>query len=167
MIQHIYEQLYGCFEKVIISSDKPSKYSFLKARVAADEVTGRGPLQGIASALKACDYEINFVTACDIPEIDMSLVNKMMRFADDYDAVLPMSGGGKPEPLFAIYRKRILPVMEESLSSGQRRIIEPLEKCRVKYVRRGGNYRLFNINSMDDYLDFLKSKRDDTIPAAL
>jgi len=164
LLEHIYKQLQPCFAQVIISTDKDSSHNFSTARLVSDEISGLGPLQGIASALKASEYEINFVTACDIPQIDMSLVNKMMRYADDYDAVLPMSVPGKPEPLFAIYKKIILPDIERSLSSGKRRIIEPLDKCKVKYLDLEGDHQLVNINTMDDYIEFLNRKKDGNIP---
>jgi len=164
MIEHIYDQLLARFAQVIISTGKDSSYNFLDARLVTDEISGRGPLQGIASALKACEYETNFVTGCDIPEIDMSILNQMFRYAgDNYDAIVPRSARERPEPLFALYKKRILPIIEKSLCAGERRIINALRGCKVKYLDLKDDHKLININTMDDYLNFLKREKDGNI----
>ena len=78
-----------------------------------DEVPEQGPLMGIVSALEASTNKLNFVVACDIPKINMSFVNRMITEANESqaDIVIPVTGKGKYEPLFAIYRKRIIEAM--------------------------------------------------------
>ncbi len=67
VIKHIFQQLQPHFSQVLVSSDDVSKYSFLGVQVVPDEDTGKGPLMGIASALRVSAREVNFVIACDIP----------------------------------------------------------------------------------------------------
>lgn len=89
MIKHIFEQLRPHFNQVLISADDASKYGFLGVEVVGDKVKGRGPLGGIASALAASANEINFVIACDIPQVDVELVRMMVRQSSSFDAVVP------------------------------------------------------------------------------
>ena len=92
VIKHIYEQLLPHFDQVLVSSDNVSKYTFLGARVVPDEVTGKGPLIGIASAIRVSANDANFVIACDIPQIDISFVQQMVKKSKGFDAVMPKTG---------------------------------------------------------------------------
>jgi len=160
MIKHICDQLRPHFNQILISSNDTSKYSFLGAEVIPDEVTGQGPLGGIASALRASANEVNFVIACDIPQVDMGFVRMMLREARGCDAVVPTTGPSQYEPLFAVYRKGTLAAIEDALSSGQYRVTDALRGCDVKYVELTGAQWLTNLNTMNDYWEFVKKKND-------
>ncbi|HUW20102.1 MAG TPA: molybdenum cofactor guanylyltransferase [Sedimentisphaerales bacterium] len=159
MIGHVYDRLSGHFDQVIVSANDPSKYGFLGVEVVADRVMGRGPLMGIASALRASTSEVNFVIACDIPTFDMGLVRRLLREAGDHDAVIPRTGQGQYEPLFAVYKKSAVDSIEEALSSGKTRVMEGLEGCKVKYVEVAADERPRNINTMADYREFIERQK--------
>ncbi|MHC4538923.1 MAG: molybdenum cofactor guanylyltransferase, partial [Planctomycetota bacterium] len=150
MIEHIHEQLRPHFSKMLISSNKPCIHDFLGATVVPDEVTGKGPLMGIASALRASADEVNFVIACDMPGIDIGLVKAMLRQARDYDAVVPTVGPRLHEPLFAVYRKSALSAIEEVLRSGSNRVVDAFGHCKVRYVDVSGR-QLRNVNTKAEY----------------
>jgi len=163
MIQHIFDQLAPHFRQILISANDPTKYDFLSADVICDQAPGRGPLMGIASAMKASANELNFVTACDIPRIDIPLVRKMLREIKNYDAVIPVPGPSKREPLFAIYRKSALPRIEKALASGTNCIIDAFEPGRIKYIELTNSHRINNINTVADYREFVRSNNDDKV----
>jgi len=117
MIKHVYEQLQPHFSQVLISSNNACLHDFIGATVVADDVADRGPLMGIASALRASVNEVNFVIACDMPEIDIGLVKAMLQQAGDYDAVVLKVGSALYEPLFAVYKKSALSAIEGVLRS--------------------------------------------------
>lgn len=156
MIEFIVNQLRPNFEEIIISANDPGKYAFLGLKVVSDEIAGRGPLVGIASALKASANEANFVTACDIPEIDMALVRQMLRQSCDVDAVVPRTGPSQHEPLFAVYKKNCIAAIDAALLSGNNRVIDSLSRCNVKYFDLPDKQMLKNINTMDEYLEFVR-----------
>ena len=162
MIKHIIDQLRSHFNQIIISSNDVSKYSFPDVEVVPDRLAGRGPLMGIACALRASADDLNFVMACDIPEVDISLMKRLLREAGDVDAVVPRTGQGRCEPLFAVYKKSALAAVEAALLSGNNRIIDALSGCRVKYIdlSETGARQLKNLNTMDDYQDFIRRKND-------
>lgn len=157
MIKHIYRQLSPYFKEIIISANNSTRHSLLGVNVVEDKTTGRGPLMGIASALRASIHDVNFAIACDIPEIDTRLVRAMLRWVGDYDAVVPTVGPMRYEPLFAVYRKSALPVIEQTLESGNNRVVDALNRCRVKHIDLSGK-QLTNINTMGDYHRFIKEK---------
>lgn len=154
MIKYIYDQLHPHFNQILISSNDISKYSFPGVKVVPDKVTGQGPLAGIASALKASANELNFVTACDIPQVDTDLMKMMLRDCRDFDAVVPRIGQSRYEPLFAVYKKDTLAAIEAALLSGNNRIIDALNSCRVKYIDLTDTEQIKNLNTMSDYWEF-------------
>ena len=165
MIKYVVEQLRPHFSQVLISGGDVEKYGFVGVEVVGDREAGRGPLMGIASALRVSVNELNFVTACDIPEVDMSFVKEMVRECRGYDAVVPRSEASRYEPLFAVYNKSALGGIEAALAKGENRIMDALGGCKVKYIdisERGGAV-LKNINTMSEYLKFVGKEKDDTV----
>jgi molybdopterin-guanine dinucleotide biosynthesis protein A len=151
MIQRIHDRLRPWFSRVLVSSNNAA-HGFLGATIVPDQAAGQGPLMGIVSALTNSPDELCFVTACDIPEIDIDLVRMMVRAAHDCDAVVPHSG--RPEPLFAVYRKSALPVFRQMLASGRRRMTDVLDRCKVKYVPVMPG-RIRNLNMMSEYRQYV------------
>ena len=160
VIEHIFNQLQPHFSRILISSDDLSKYSFLDARIIPDKATGMGPIMGIASTLKVSANDVNFVIACDIPEVDISLVRRMVRESAGFDAVVPRVGPEQYEPLFAVYKKSVLPAIDKAIASGNYRIIDPLKDCKVKYIDSACAGQLKNLNTMKDYHKFIGKKNN-------
>jgi molybdopterin-guanine dinucleotide biosynthesis protein A len=135
-----------------------AKYSFLGVEVVPDEVANKGPLVGIASALRISRNDTNCVIACDIPEVDIGLVRHLIKKSRNFDAVMPQTGPSQYEPLFAVYKKSTLAAIDESIISGNYKILDPLKKCKVNYVKLPRTEQIKNLNTMNDYLQFVKEK---------
>jgi len=156
IVEHICEQLCDSFEQILISANEADKFAFLSFEVVPDRQSRQGPLMGIASALEASENELNFVVACDIPNIDLTFVRRLLVEAKEADIVIPRSEGKeKLEPLFAVYRKSTLGVINEVLSSGGRKISDVFSKCKVKYIKAEAG-QITNLNTMDEYEQFRK-----------
>lgn len=158
MIQHIYNQLIRYFQEVLISSNDPDKYGFLPARIIKDRITGQGPLQGLYAALSASESDLNFVTACDIPVINMDLVQKLVLSATGFDCVIPVAEPDRLEPLFAVYRKSVTVCIEEALTAGSRKISDIFTRCRVNFVDLEAGEKLWNINTPEDFAQFRSTR---------
>ena len=155
MIEHIYRQLHGSFEQILISVNEAERYAFLGCDIVRDKIPGQGPLMGIASALDASANEFNFVVACDIPHIDLTFVRKMLTEAVESraDIVIPTGRDEQCEPLFAVYRKSALEGINNMLLSGKRKISDVFARCRVKFIElQAGQF--VNLNTMDEYEEF-------------
>jgi len=160
MIKHIYDQLVPHFNQVLISSNDESKYSFLDTGIIPDRIAGQGPLMGIASALEVSANDVNFVTACDIPQVDTFLMRRMLRAGRDFDVVVPRLNGTRYEPLFAVYRKNMLKTINELLATGVRKVDSIYNSCRINYIDIADSRRLRNINTMEDYREFANEFND-------
>jgi len=150
MIKRIHEQLRPFFAQILISSNDVALHGFLGSTVVADDVAGRGPMMGIVSALRASANALNFVIACDMPEVDTALMRSLLRKARNRDVVVPRVGTDLYEPLFAVYNKSAFPAMEECLRSGNNKIIDSFSHLGVQYVDLPGK-QIRNINTRVEY----------------
>ena len=159
MIEVICQQLVGNFEQILISDKKEGALAFLGFTIIKDKVGGQGPLMGLVSALESSANQLNFVTACDIPYIDLKFVRRMLREAQDFDAVVPIRDDGQIEPLFAIYRKSVIPAINNALSAGGRKMSDFFDQCKVKYLPLDAK-NFTNLNTIADYQKFKEIRSD-------
>lgn len=160
LIQHIINQLQGHFDELIIGANNPQLYAFTGLKVVPDLERDKGPLMGIYSCLLASSNEVNFITAGDIPEMNIMLIHSMISLASDYDIVVPVTESGYYEPLFAIYQKRMHKKAQQLLNGNNRRIIDLINGANIKTVDFKGSAWLQNLNKKEDYLHYLKSRVD-------
>lgn len=128
-------------------------------RVVEDEVPGLGPLGGILSGLRAAANGACAVVACDIAETPVPLLRSLARAAQGAEIAVPVDTDGRYEPLFAVYKRAVIPEIEALLRSGERSILPLFERCRTAVVRLEAGQRLTNLNTRADYRDYLKSLR--------
>jgi molybdenum cofactor guanylyltransferase len=154
LIRRIYEQLAHRFDEILISTNEPEKHAFLGAPTVPDVVPGKGPLMGIASAVEAARHDRVFVTACDIPVVELDTVARLLVLAEDRDCVIPMSSAGH-EPLFAVYRKSAVSAMYDALEAGERRISAIFPRVRARFCDLGAALWYRNLNTQEDVAAFL------------
>ena len=76
LIERIIEVFSTIFDEILIISSSPDIYNkFDSCRVIGDILPIGGPLIGIYSALIGSKYDAVFVSACDMPFINPSLIN--------------------------------------------------------------------------------------------
>lgn len=134
IIDHILESLNQCCDEIlIIARDDVQCERFATiggVRCATDIRKGRGPVGGIHSAANAAEGELIFITACDMPCINPSVVNFLFERMAEYDAVIPIRENGYIEPLHAVYRKSTLVDRLKDRSEGSlRSLIAVMDTC--------------------------------------
>jgi molybdopterin-guanine dinucleotide biosynthesis protein A len=150
MIEVIVNQLKGNFKQIQISSNNPEKFDFLNLPIVPDLIIGAGPLMGILSSLEHSKTDLNFITSCDAPNIHLPYVRKMLRIAEQYDAVIPMLEDGKYEPLFAVYRKSVTGHCHDLINAGHRKISDLFERVRIKFLPFHDSDWYENLNTAED-----------------
>jgi molybdopterin-guanine dinucleotide biosynthesis protein A len=133
LIEHVLRALNQVFRDIIIVTNSPNLYAASNAMVVTDVFDKRGPLTGIYSGLLRSHDEYNFVVACDMPFLHPGLIAYMAEQSTGYDVVVP-SIKGFPEPLHAIYRKSLLPLIEKHIRDEKRRIQDLYKDVQVRYV---------------------------------
>lgn len=157
LIKKIVQQLTGHFQEIVIGANDLEKYRFLNLPVVPDLEKGKGPLMGIYSTLLQSKHEINFVVACDIPDLNMDYVKQLMRQARCHEIVVPIWSDGKFEPLFAVYNKSILEKAKKLLDNGRLKINLLFESADVKYLPMPDEIKWFkNLNTKEDYINYIR-----------
>jgi len=157
LIGKIAAQLQDHFQEIIIGANNKEKYLFLNLPVVPDLEEGKGPLMAIYSTLLRSQHEINFVVACDIPDLNMKYVREMMHQMKDHEIVIPTGSDGKYEPLFAVYKKSVTGAVKKLLDAGERKVSLLFKSADVLYLPlpdEGKWYR--NLNTREDYQNYIK-----------
>ncbi len=145
--------------QLLVSTNDPGKHGELDAEFVVDALPGQGPLMGIASALKASHHDLNLVVACDIPNPSMRALRGMLRASDGFDAVVPTTEKGRLEPLFALYRRRLLPGMEAALSAGEGKVRSVFKDALIHYFPLPETDWPRNLNRPEDYEAYMAAHK--------
>jgi molybdenum cofactor guanylyltransferase len=159
LIETVIAQITPYFDQIIISATAGDKFAFLKLPTIIDEIPGQGPLVAIMSALRASAHDVNFVLACDIPYVHIPFMRRILSMAGAHDIAVPRYRDGKFEPLFAAYHRRVIPLIEKQVSSGDRKISSLFSACRTKFVPMDGQKWFCNLNTQEDYHDYLRQSK--------
>ena len=100
-----------------------------------DERPTRGPLEGLAAGLRVLSPEISaaYVTSCDVPLLQVAFVERMFAELTEAEIVVPVEEKFH-HPLAAVYRPRVLPVIDELLASDQLRPIFLFDRVVTKRI---------------------------------
>jgi len=120
---------------VVLIGD-PARYSSLGFGAIADRYPGEGPLGGILTALHHTAADWNLIVACDMPALDPHFLGKLFEAALSVDAgaLIPEGPGGRPQPLCAVYHRRLLPEIQARFDAGTRRVLTALEGLSASYA---------------------------------
>jgi molybdopterin-guanine dinucleotide biosynthesis protein A len=91
--------------------------------LVADILHDKGALGGLYTGLFFASHTRAFVCACDMPFIDGSFIEYMIKQSADYDIIVPDYGDGL-QPLHAIYRKKSLPSIKKLFEQGKFKITD-------------------------------------------
>jgi len=135
LIDIIGGQLEQVFDNVILATNSLGKIKGMKYRGITDLIKDIGPLGGIYTALKASDSRYVFVTACDMPVINIGYIKYMMETIKRVGADGVISCNGSYfEPLHAFYSVDMLKIIDGEIKNKNFKIFDVLSKCRIHYV---------------------------------
>ena len=89
-----------------------------------DQVTDRGPLEGLRCSLSLCRSDALLVVACDMPLFSGKLAKAMLQAGEGFDAVICQDRAGRIHPLCGIYSKQCLPAIESMIARGNYKITD-------------------------------------------
>jgi molybdenum cofactor guanylyltransferase len=148
----------GIFRRIFISTNTPERYFYTGADMVGDILPQKGPMTGIYSVLKVPGVSAVFVTACDMPFINVILMKFLIeRWKHGMDALIPIYRK-RPEPLFGIYSSNIAEIMASSIRDGNRSLQDFLGRIKVLYIDEEEVRQMdpegksfVNINTLEDY----------------
>jgi molybdopterin-guanine dinucleotide biosynthesis protein A len=137
LIEYILQQIRGMDSEIIIISNRPEHYLRFGYPVYSDVFEGVGALAGLHTAIHYSANAFCLVLGCDMPFVNIRLVEKMLEIAAGWDAVIPQLGErDKFEPFKAVYKKSCLDPIQFEIKAGNRRAISFFDSVRVRYFYR-------------------------------
>lgn len=132
LIDHLIHRLSCLFVETLVVGRGPH-LAGEGFRIVEDIRPEQCPLVGIYSGLCAANTDLAFVLACDLPFIKPELVQYLLSCAHEVDIVVPVVEGYY-EPLCAVYRRTAIPVAENILDAGGRKITKIYDHLRLHKV---------------------------------
>ena len=134
-----------------------------RGRTVQDLFPDSGALGGIFTGLTEAHANWAVVVACDMPFLSEPLLSHMANARTGFDIVIPVLDGW-PEPTHALYSKKCLAPMEESIRAGRLKITGFFGSIAVKYVPQEtveeidpGRWSFFNVNTQRN-LEFARAR---------
>lgn len=144
----------------MIVTNTPEDFYYTKVRLVKDIIPGYGSLGGLYTGIKEAKYDKCFVIACDMPFINSDLIKYIIAMRG-YDAVVPKTNG-RFEPLFALYTKKCLKVIEKKFKKGNLKISEIFSEIKIREMNENEIKKfdnnllsLININTLGDLSNIL------------
>jgi molybdopterin-guanine dinucleotide biosynthesis protein A len=161
LIVHSVRLLRQLFADVLIAAAPGQHLPPVPARIVADAVPHQGPVGGLCAGLGSAGTDVVFVTSCDSPFLSPELIASMVSRIHGCDVVVPR-WQGRDQPLHAVYRRSVLPVLEEQLARGDLRagaLFDRVRACRIDEVEIGrfdpAGLSFFSMNTPGEYADAL------------
>jgi len=121
-----------------------------------------GALGGINAALHACESEWAAIVACDLPLVTSELFRRLWLISHSkpgYDAVVPIQGDNRPQPLCALYRReRSLQITDALIAAGEHTPRVLLAAVATRWVSAdelsdltNAEHFFLNVNTPEDY----------------
>ncbi|MFZ1692426.1 MAG: molybdenum cofactor guanylyltransferase [Flavobacteriales bacterium] len=121
-----------CAELLVIG--EPGKYGHVGPFVIADEWPGKGPLGGIATAMRYASNDKLLVIACDMPALNDRLFELLKaQLGNATDAVV-LRHEGLIEPLAAAYQRSAQPAFRRCVELDVLKMSDALSQVRTSHV---------------------------------
>ncbi len=162
MLARILERLSSAVDEFVVVArdrDQQAKLELIKlptdkATIVYDEVQGFGPIAGIYTGLKTSKAPYSFVAACDMPYINVNVVDFLFSKARGYDVAIPYP----PEPLHAVYKRNVtMDAAKKAIREAKGAIMYVVDQLNANYVPKQEIQKLdpnlctfININSVQD-----------------
>ena len=168
LIVHIVATLRRLFAEVVVVAAPGQDLPSMPVTLVRDDVAYQGPVGGIYYGLTAAGGDVSFVTSCDSAFLNSDLISHLLSQIPEHDVVVP-HWQGRFQPLHAVYRRSLLPLLEGQLARGELRPVYLFDKVRTlridedeirRFDPEGSSF--FNMNTPEDYAEALKRWSDVT-----
>ena len=144
LIQRVIDRLTPIADELIVTTNRPAEYEFLKLRLVSDLKPGRGALGGLYTAIASATSPLVAVVACDMPFASTIFFEGALKLMDEEEADVVIARvasraereektGQGYEPLHALYRRETcLPAIESAIDADQWKVISWFSQVKVR-----------------------------------
>jgi molybdopterin-guanine dinucleotide biosynthesis protein A len=161
LIVHLVTTLRRVFAEVVVVAAPGQDLPSMPVTLVRDEVAYQGPVGGICYGLRASGEDVSFVTACDSAFLSTRLISHLLSQTAQHDVVVP-HWQGRLQPLHAVYRRSVLPLLEGQLARNELRPVFLFDKVRTRRIDEEEirlfdpeGLSFFNMNTPEDYAEAL------------
>ena len=150
LVAHVQRVVRPLSDDVVISCNRNHEaYRAYADQLVSDaEADFPGPLAGVIAGLAAARHDWVVVLACDAPRLDQALVLDLLRLAVEHDSPAMVRQGGYWQPMFSVLPRKVLPLLEQAWSTGERSLQRALlQESLQGFECIGNDVRLGNFNS--------------------
>jgi molybdopterin-guanine dinucleotide biosynthesis protein A len=162
IIEEQSDALSRIFDEIIIVANSQNYFENIDVKVVTDIIPDSGPLGGLYSGLAVSSNIHSFLLACDMPFINLQLIDYMINQIGENDIVIPVSSKGI-ETLFAVYSLNCLETIRRQVEFKNLKLLDILTFFKVRYISQEEvekfdpkEFSFFNVNSPKDYEEALK-----------
>lgn len=153
MICRVHDRLCRQFKHVFVAGGQEAAIRNLGLEYYPDNIRGKGILSGLHTALRHATSEWVFCCACDMPLVNQAVIRLILDQRPHGDVLLPVIGEMR-QPLHALYRTSIMPVVEQCCRTASNHLPDLLTSVSVRYLDDSyfdhlPNYRLSFVNMND------------------
>ena len=150
MIQHIIAVVKPLVNDIIIIANN-STYEQFGYPVYEDLIKEKGPLAGIYTGLKKSTTAKNLILSCDVPFVNESILDLLIKNCENYDVVIPEKEG-RTHQLIGVYDEKCIDTFKNELDNDQRKLRLAIEKMDFKILdaNKLADKIFNNINSKND-----------------
>lgn len=135
LIEIIAEQLERVFQSIVFVTNDIEKFGNTKYIVVEDIIASSGPIGAIYTALKQATSKYVFITACDMPIINLDYIKYMMELIKSKNLEGVVSYNSKyVEPLYAFYSKEMVNTFEREIKKNNFKILDVIKSSNIYYV---------------------------------
>jgi molybdopterin-guanine dinucleotide biosynthesis protein A len=121
-------------DEVLLVGGEQAAYADVRGvRLVRDRHPGKGPLAGLEAALAAAAHENVLVIGCDLPFLDVALLERVRDAAPAAQAVVPRVAG-RPQGLHARYARSALDAITARLARNELKLTELLDELAVAWL---------------------------------
>ncbi|WP_126426341.1 molybdenum cofactor guanylyltransferase [Brevibacillus marinus] len=168
LLLHLAKSVQAAALPCLVISNEPERLPLatLQAMGVAwsrDLLPASGPVSGLCTAFRLRQEAALLVLACDLPFVDPRQIKLLLAQTEqlhEWDAVIPEQGG-RLHPLFALYHQRTHGWWEAAQRSGELRLLQVLERLRIKRLPEGylDRWATFNMNTPQAYRQALQERK--------
>jgi len=133
LVQRVIDRVSPIADELIVTTNRPTDYSFLDLRLVSDLIPDRGALGGLYTAIASATHPLVAVVACDMPFASPRLIEGMtnLMVQHEADVVIARSDGGY-EPIHAVYRRETcLPAIVSAINENKWKVISWFPQVKV------------------------------------
>ena len=155
LAEYQYCKLQKIFQKVALSTKK-EKFDF-DCQVIYDKYEVSSPLVALLSVFESLpEIESLFVLSVDAPFVDDVVIGEIMEKVDNKADVIVAQSPSGVQPLCALYKRSILPLVEAQYKEGNHKLQALLAKANTVHVRFTDDAPFTNLNHPEEYEEALK-----------